>query len=151
MGHIPIPTRNNLRIGTLRAALIKLIHCSLDILRRRILGQEILREPCGIEAANALAARIASKLRDQAVADFRSDHSALRVQYAVFQWRCRLTVLPSSVEPRAKMNMTSLQFPVSTSLAERNCRWLIPVGVAAINGVRSRGRNVGMNILEAER
>lgn len=144
----PISTRDNLRIGALGTALVELVHGSLDILRCRILGQEVLVQARRIEPPNALTARVPSQSSDQAIADLGPDDSTLLVQRVSFGGKnCRLTVFPSSVEPRAKINITSLHLPASTSLAERNCRRSIPVGVAAINGARSSGRNAFINIV----
>ena len=75
--YIPISPSNNLRIGALRVALVEYIHCSLHILRRGIIGQEVLSQTGCVGSADSLTADGAPQLGFQVSADFGTNNGAL--------------------------------------------------------------------------
>jgi hypothetical protein len=74
---IPVSTRDDLRIGAFSVALVEYINCSLYILRRGIIGQEVLSQSGCVCTADSLAAHGASQLSLQVGADFGTNDGAL--------------------------------------------------------------------------
>lgn len=77
---VPVSTCHNIGLGAFLAARVELVDCSLDILRCRVLGQEVLAQTSCIGTTDTLAADIARKPGLQAGANLGSNDSALKTQ-----------------------------------------------------------------------